>query len=41
MEPKILIYVVNTIVLALPIAILEIFIEKDEGWGAGFPKDKW
>lgn len=32
---------INILVLALPIAILEITLEKDKGWGAGFSKDTW
>ncbi|MAF79916.1 hypothetical protein CL629_02450 [bacterium] len=41
MEAKILIYAVNIIAIALPIALFEICIEKGTGWGAGFSKDKW
>ncbi len=36
-----LIYFTNILFLALPIAIFEIIIEKDKGWGSGWRKDKW
>ena len=39
--PKIIIFLVNVLAIATPIAILEIFLEKDRGWGSGFPKGKW
>lgn len=36
-----LFFLLNVIVLSTAIAILEIIIEKDAGWGANLPKDKW
>jgi hypothetical protein len=41
MTSKIITFLVNVIVLALPIAILEITLEKNTGWGSSFPKNKW
>ncbi|MDP2676358.1 MAG: hypothetical protein Q8O83_01595 [bacterium] len=41
LESKFIIFAVNILVFAIPIAILEILIEKDKGWGAGLPKNKW
>ncbi|MDD4988842.1 MAG: hypothetical protein PHV42_00235 [Candidatus Pacebacteria bacterium] len=34
-------FILNVLAIAWPVAILEILIEKDKGWGAGHPKDKW
>src|ERR1035437_1806236 len=36
-----LFYLLNIFVVALPLAIFEIVLEKNKGWGSGFPKDKW
>ncbi len=41
MENKFLFFIINVLVIAIPIAFLEIITEKDKGWGAGHPKDKW
>ncbi|MDO8659133.1 MAG: hypothetical protein Q7K54_00875 [Candidatus Parcubacteria bacterium] len=35
------IYVLNILIIALPFSIFEIFIEKNNGWGSGWSKDKW
>ena len=34
-------YSVNVLLFALPLALFEINLEKEKGWGGGFPKDKW
>lgn len=34
-------FVINVLLIALPIAVFEIIIEKDKGWGAGLPKNTW
>ena len=34
-------YILNILLFALPLALFEINLEKAEGWGGGFPKDKW
>lgn len=39
--PTIVIFTINVFAFAIPIAFLEIFIEKDKGWGAGLSKEKW
>ena len=36
-----LFFIINVLIIAWPVAFLEIIIEKDKGWGAGHPKDKW
>lgn len=36
-----LFFIINVLIIAWPVALLEIIIEKDKGWGAGHPKDKW
>lgn len=36
-----IIYVLNILVIALPLAIFEICIEPSGGWGSSWPKDKW
>lgn len=36
-----LFFIINVLLIAWPVALLEIIIEKDKGWGAGHPKDKW
>jgi hypothetical protein len=36
-----LFYALNIILFALPLALFEINLEKSQGWGGGFPKDKW
>ena len=36
-----LFYLLNIIVVALPLAIFEIFIEKNNGWGSGWSKNSW
>lgn len=41
LENKFLFFLINVIIIAIPVALLEILIEKDKGWGAGHPKDKW
>jgi len=38
---KFLFFFINVFVLALPIAIGEILIERDKGWYSGHPKDRW
>jgi len=35
------IYFLNLLIVALPLAFFEIVIEKKNGWGSGWPKDKW
>ncbi|MEI6529178.1 MAG: hypothetical protein WCN88_02085 [Candidatus Falkowbacteria bacterium] len=34
-------YILNILLFALPLALFEINLEKSQGWGDGFPKDKW
>jgi len=34
-------YGLNILLFALPLALFEINLEKSQGWGGGFPKDKW
>ena len=34
-------YILNILLFALPLALFEINLEKDQGWGGGFPRDKW
>lgn len=41
LESKFIIFIINVFILAIPIAFLEVLIEKDKGWGAALPKDKW
>ncbi len=36
-----LFFILNIVLFALPLALIEINIEKDHGWGGGLPKDKW
>lgn len=36
-----LIYSLNILFIALPLAIFEIIIEKSYGWGSSWTKDKW
>ncbi len=36
-----LFYLLNILLFALPLALFEINLEKSQGWGGGFPKDKW
>ena len=38
---KFLFFSLNIIAIALPVALLEILLEKNTGWGSSFPKDKW
>lgn len=38
---KFLFFLVNVLILSVPIAIFEILIEKDKGWCSGHPKDRW
>jgi len=40
-EFSIYFYIFNIIIIALPLAIFEIIIEKDKGWGSGWDKNKW
>ncbi|MFI5107281.1 MAG: hypothetical protein ACHP78_00380 [Terriglobales bacterium] len=39
--PTYFIYLLNIFALALPLAICEIFAEKQAGWGSGWPKNRW
>jgi len=34
-------YALNILLFALPLALFEINLEKNSGWGSAFPKDKW
>lgn len=34
-------YILNILLIALPLAIFEIFIEPSGGWGISWPKHKW
>ncbi len=34
-------YALNILFFALPLALFEINLEKANGWGGAFPKDKW
>lgn len=36
-----LFYALNILLFALPLALFEINLEKNQGWGGGFPRDKW
>ena len=36
-----MIYIINILVIAFPLAIFEIITEKQFGWGSGWSKDKW
>ncbi len=36
-----LFYALNILLFSLPLALFEINLEKDQGWGGGFPRDKW
>lgn len=38
---KYVIYILNILLISLPIAIFEIAIEKRGGWGSSWLKDKW
>lgn len=38
---KFSLYLVNIFIISLPLAIFEILIEKDKGWGSGWLKNKW
>jgi hypothetical protein len=41
LENKIIFFPFNILAISVIVAILEIVIEKDAGWGANLPKDKW
>lgn len=41
LESKFVIFAISILAFAIPIALLEIMIEKDKGWGAALPKNKW
>jgi hypothetical protein len=41
LEAKLIVIGANLLFIALPVAFLEIIIEKDKGWGAGHPTDSW
>lgn len=34
-------FLLNILLFAVPLALFEVNLEKDKGWGGGFPKDKW
>ena len=34
-------FLINIILIALPLALLEIRLEKAGGWGSNWPKDRW
>lgn len=36
-----LFYALNILLFALPLALFEINLEKKNGWGSAFPKNKW
>ncbi len=36
-----LFYALNILFFALPLALFEINLEQDQGWGGGFPRNKW
>jgi len=36
-----LFYALNILLFALPLALFEINLEKANGWGGAFPRDKW
>ena len=36
-----LVYILNILVIAFPLSILEILMEGKFGWGSGWSKDKW
>jgi hypothetical protein len=36
-----LFYALNILLFALPLALFEINLEKNSGWGSAFPKDRW
>lgn len=36
-----LFYILNILLFSLPLALFEINLEKANGWGGAFPKDKW
>ena len=36
-----LFYLLNVLLFALPLALFEINLEKDSGWGGAFPKNRW
>jgi len=38
---KYLLYILNILLIALPLAIFEIIIEPSGGWGSSWPKHKW
>lgn len=38
---KFVIYGLNILIIALPLALFEILIEKDKGWGSGWNKERW
>lgn len=38
---KLYIYFLNILIIALPLALFEILIEKEKGWGSGWSKNKW
>lgn len=40
-ENKLIFFLINVFTISTFVAILEIVIEKDTGWGAGLPKNKW
>jgi len=41
LELKFIIFFANVVLLAVPISIFEILIEKDKGWSSGVPENKW
>ena len=34
-------FLLNVLIISIPVALFEIWIEKEKGWGAGLPKDRW
>ena len=36
-----LLFLLNVFAISIPVALFEIWMEKDKGWGSGLPKDKW
>jgi hypothetical protein len=36
-----LLFLLNVLIIAWPLALFEILLEKDKGWGSGHSKDRW
>ncbi len=40
-ETKIFLFLLNVLAISIPLAIFEVVLEKERGWGQALPKNKW